>query len=192
MPHLRQPITALDHLRWPSDTTRDQQEFKYPSSDQRLITGRQKVYRIVLHSDDRVQGIATRATFDLGDLKAAFSIPENMDVGKSNYLISLDSFFLSCFNATPGIVEVLADGLPVQSESFDSSTGSTSSLLGVAAGAVNASLNPLQNTITLRCVPSGRITISLRSRDYGAVQTAMESDSTLRWLAVISIIPQSC
>lgn len=159
-----------------------------------LHAHRPKTYRLVLHSEDRIAGSPTAATFDLGDLAAAWNLAvsrDNLDAGTKHYTMRLDSFYMSCQNATPAIVQVYGVGFPSQSESFDSQSQSSTELLGVAAGAVNAGCGPQGGSITLSSVPSGRISIKLVTRDYGdTLQTDMANDATLRWHMVLCM--QAC
>lgn len=133
------------------------------------------------------------ATFDLGDLAAAWNLTaqrDNLDAGSKHYNMRLDSFYLTCQNATPAIVEVYGLGFPVQSESFDSKSGTATELLGVATGAVNAAAPDRGGDMALKNVPSGRVTIKLSTRDYGeTLQEEMDNDESLRWLMVLSISP---
>ena len=148
-----------------------------------------KSYRIMLHSEDRIAGLPTMATFDLGDTAAAWSIQpsNNLDAVDFKYEMKLDSFYLSCQNAIPAVIEIYGLGFPYQSQSYDSKSCSPSELIGVAAGAANASMHTGDAAITLREAPSGRVTIKLVTRDYGDLQAGLDTDQTVRWHAVLSL-----
>jgi hypothetical protein len=182
---MRRALTALDHLSAMSDRSSDDPGFKQPAA---VKAHGAKTYRIILRSEERIAGTVTTATFDVGDLRGAWSLPENVN---QHYKAILDSFHLSCYNATPSIIEIQASGFLMQSESFDTGTSATTELLGVASGAVNVSIDVHDTFMTLRSLPSGRITIKLVSRDAGDLQTPLNADNTLRWVAVIAIVQVS-
>lgn len=187
---MRRSATALDHLNMMSDRSSDVQPLDYLQAKLKVETRRPKAYRIVLRSEERVGGTATSAIFDLGDLTGAWNLTsDNIDAGARHYHAKLDSFHMSCYNATPSIIEIQAAGFPLQSESFDSGTLAGTELLGVATGAVNVSLDAHDTYMTLRSVPSGRVIMKLVSRDAGNLQALLDSDDTVRWVAVISIVP---
>jgi hypothetical protein len=173
-------LSALQHL---TPASYDPQRFSFPDPSQKLAQHRPKTYRIVLHSDDRCAGTTTNATFDLGDLAGACGLTENLDVGPT--------FYLSCESATPAVLEILAQGFPHQPESFDSSSRGPTQLLGVAAGAANAALAASGTPFTLRSVPCGRVTIRLVTRDAGDLQAALDADASIRWHAVLGIVPEA-
>lgn len=186
------PVHALDHLRAPQPPAgRSVADPAAPVPTYHVRSHRPKSYRIVLHSTDRIAGSPTLATFDLGDLAGAWNLSaqrDNLDAGSKHYNMHLESFYLTCQNATPATVEIHGLGFPAQSESFDSKTGTATELLGVAAGAANAAAASERTGITLRSVPSGRVTIKLSTRDYGdTLQTDMDTDATLRWHLVLCL-----
>lgn len=191
----------------------DPQRSSYPKPELRVQQHRPKVYRVILHSDDRVAGTPTAATFDLGDLKGRWGLngaDGNLDAGtvaygngsdrrsrsQTHYLCSLETFHMQAAVSTA--VEVRAEGFPMQRESFDSSSNGTSDLLGVAHhDDVTAWTNPTNGAFTLTELPGGRVTIRIKARRArtGAaawvdVQAALDADVTVQWHLVLSITPQ--
>jgi hypothetical protein len=191
-------VTGTSHLKPTNQNTQQREEpqnrLKFPSPEQRVQQRRPKVYRIVLHSDDRVAGTPTAATFDLGDLKGAWGLAsDNLDAGKVHYLAKLETFRGG--GVWSDVVEVRAEGFPMQRESFDSSAVGAD-LLGLAWS--GASANLVDNApFTLPSLPGGRVTIRLRARDgllaNGQVthsQQSLDADITQKWHLVLSITPQ--
>lgn len=206
------PVTGTSHLKPtnqnPLQREDPQNRLKFPSPEQRVQQRRPKVYRIVLHSDDRVAGTPTAATFDLGDLRGRWGLAsDNLDAGtvafgnggerssrrQVHYLCKLETFRGD--GVWSDVVEVRAEGFPMQRESFDSSPVGAD-MLGLAwAG---ASSNLVDNApFTLPSLPGGRVTIRLRTRDgllaNGQVthkQQNLDADITQKWHLVLSITPQ--
>ncbi len=195
-PPLIAPLTGTSHLKPTNQNPlqrEDPQRLKFPSPEQRVQQRRPKVYRLVFHSDDRVAGTPTAATFDLGDLRGAWGLNDNLDAGKVHYLCKVDTFAMT--TAEEADIEIRADGFPVQRESWDSRSRGSSDLLGVAihkntevyATNINASF-------TLTSLPSGRVTVRLEARrrpDGTDVQAALRGDTTVQWQLVLSITPEA-
>jgi hypothetical protein len=161
----------------------------------RLQQRRPKVYRIVLHSDDRVAGTPTAATFDLGDLRGAWGLgADNLDAGKTHYLCKLETFTM--FSVVAGRVTVHGEGFAMQRETYDSA--GRSDLLGVATNTVTAVQTDVANgPFTLTQLPGGRVTIRVRARSvrngntWIDVQSGLDSDADLQWQLVLSIMPEA-
>jgi hypothetical protein len=180
------PLGPLSHL---SHSTVDD-SFKRPKAE-RELRPYPKVYRIVLNSADRIAGTRTIATFNVpGNLTGDWSLDRNLDAGARHFTANVSSFHLACATAAPALLEVLGEGHGLeQSESWDSSNDSSSHLLTVASGALTAwSDGSSPQCFTLHAIPSGAITISLRTRD-AAQQTALDADTSLVWVLVLTIIP---
>jgi hypothetical protein len=147
-----------------------------------------KSYRLVLHSDDRVAGSSNKdAVFQVGDLHAAWQLDRN---AHEFYDCVMDSFVLTSIISTP--VEVHGTtGWPLQSESYDSATGSASTLLGVASAVdVACRGGAVAQRFTLTGLPGGRLGVRLGVRD-AAVASAFgnNTDSDMRWHMVLTITP---
>jgi hypothetical protein len=120
---------ALDHLNQ-ADLKHDPQTFKYPPGDLKVKAHRPKTYRLFLHSDDRVAGTPMHATFNLGDLRGAWGLNDNLDAGSKHYECKLENFYLE--STIAATIEVRSAGFPHQSESWDSLTGGPTNLLRMA------------------------------------------------------------
>lgn len=192
-------LTGTSHLK-PTNQNPLQREdpqtrLKFPSPEQRVQQRRPKVYRVVLHSDDRVAGTPTAATFDLGDLKGAWGLAsDNLDAGKTHYLCKLETFTM--FSVVASRVTVHGEGFAMQRETYDSA--GRSDLLGIASNTVTGVQTTLENgPFTMTQLPGGRVTIRIRARKvrqnqttWTDVQSGLDSDVTLQWQLVLSITPQ--
>lgn len=192
------PLTGTSHLKPTSQNPlqrEDPQKLKFPSPEMKVQQRRPKVYRIVLHSDDRVAGTPTAATFDLGDLKGAWGLGnDNLDAGKVHYLCKLETFTMHSVVATR--VTVHGEGLAMQRETYDSA--GRSDLLGIASNVVSPGVQTdiANSPFTMTQLPGGRVTILIRARRLrnGAgwidVQSGLDTDADLQWQLVLSITPQ--
>jgi hypothetical protein len=180
-----QQLTAKEHLASPAATP----EFQIPKRERKLQNNRPKAYRLILNSKDRVDGTPTEALFDLGDLKGAWLLGQNLDVGTRHFQAKIDTFFVTSDVAQPAVVEIRGVNWPHQSESFDSSTQGPTNLLGIAAGGATVYLDAHDTYFTLRELPSGRVGIRLIARESNAAQIALDADATVTWSMVLSISP---
>jgi hypothetical protein len=180
------PIQAREHLNFQKAAP----EFAYPSQARKLVAKREKTYRLMLHSDDRVSGTPTACIFDIGDLKGAWGLADNIDVGSKHFYGKIDSFYMVNDGPSPIILEIHGDGFSHQSESFDSSSGGPSTLLGVAASGVSSYLGAFETHYTMRNLPNGRVGIRLVTRDNPEAQEVLAADTSMKWHLVFSVIPQ--
>lgn len=186
--------------------------FKHPPPEQHAKLVRQKPYRIILHSDDRESGTAANATFLLGDLRALWGLRhDNVDAGDFHWNLLVSGFIMATV-LQPKIIHVHGLGLPIGSDSFDSSTSGLSTLLAIIPGdgadELNNDLtafvdNPASNVdepafqyaakahlasdapMSLTQIPGGKITITISDRhgtDYG-------SDTLMKWSLILTLNP---
>lgn len=204
--HAPQSITA-GHVAAP--------DFKHPSGVQVAKLVRQKPYRIILHSDDRENPNSTspaNATFLLGDLQGLWGLRhENIDAGELHWNLLVSAFTMSTI-LQPKTVEIYGYGLPIGSDTFDTSTGGLSTLLAIvpAEGAdelnndLSAFVDDPNSTLdapkyvhatkahlasdapmSLTQIPGGKITIQLKDH-HG---THWDSDTLLKWSMILTLNP---
>ncbi len=185
MPYSRETVRA--GIAGPS-----QYEFKHPSHVQEAQLNRPKVYRLVLHSANRLNPgsePAYKARFMVGDLKAQWSLKhDQLDSGNLHWNVALTSFVLST-TQTPKIIEVHASqGFPTQSTAWDSETQGSSTLLGHVAGSTAAAVMHHDCPISVTELPRGIIEISVLDNDYNAASD-VTADANLQWACVLTFSP---
>jgi hypothetical protein len=189
MSALPPPVTATSHLTPPA-RGHDNAAFKVPETALKLLANRSKRLRIVPHSDDRVAGTPLDAWFDLGNLKGAFRLPDNLDAGvKVHFEAFVSAFALE--SLTPAImIEVRGpQGWPHQSESFDSRTRGASDLLCAASGSLLSYLEPVPQRFALSTLPNGRVQVTVGSRDVNMQDALVRDIASVQWHLVIEVEP---
>ncbi len=193
MNNSRRTVRANINSNDPADVSRTPvSDFAHPSHAQEAQLNRPKIYRLVLHSQQRLNvgsEPAYKARFNVGDLKAQWSLKhDNLDAGDLHWNVSLSSFVLST-TQTPKIIEVRASqGFPMQSTTWDSETEGSSTLLAHVAGSSAAALVHLGCPTTVTELPRGIIEISVLDHDLNA-QSDVTADANLQWAAVITFEP---
>ena len=183
MPQIAQKVSPTQHLHDPALPV---DSFRIPPTE-REVKRRGKILRLIFHSADRLAGsTATYAMFNVGNLAAQWGLDQNVDVGKVHYSCSVTSFNLVCANEAPTLVEVLGEGWPQQSGSWESASQGATRFLCVASSAITAWSDTQASPFQLTSVPSGRLGFRLISRDD---QAGLDADATLVWHCVISISP---
>ncbi|MGH8466466.1 MAG: hypothetical protein ACRER5_20200, partial [Pseudomonas sp.] len=103
----RAALSHLDQLEQRSTLVTGPQTGMSPAAQSVAVLPRPKVYRLVLHSSDRIGGTPTTALFDLGNLPSAWQMHnQNLDAGPAHYNLVLQHFHITCQTATPAIVEI--------------------------------------------------------------------------------------
>ena len=172
-----EPPTATEHLRGTPNMPR----WNLPSQVRHVQRNRPKTYRIALHSDNRISGTPTNAVFHLGDLKGAWLLSDNLDVGRTHYVAKVQSFFCK-MSVEPSFLEIRGVNWPHQSESFDSATQGPTQLLAVAQGNAECAVGS-EIGLALRDLPSGNVGIRLVERDN---QSKLDADAAVKWHLVVS------